>query len=259
MQHTTSTSSSNIKEQMKSLEQLQELDLKIQSLKKNQSELPAILKSLDDSMAKLQMTINLKKNAITELEKTKGQTNAALDLNRDRLARSNSRLEGVQNSQEFQAINKEVDQLKKLNTTLEEQSKKTMTDIESLQAELKGLDAEYLKLKEEREVQAKQVSGQSSKFENEINTLIGERAQYTSVIDKRVLSQYDRIRPARGGLGLVPAIAGRCKGCNMVVPPQLYNQIQKGNDVHNCPSCHRILFIPAQQAASTEPQQRTSA
>jgi uncharacterized protein len=251
-----------IKEQMRNLEQLQELDLKIQNLKKSQGELPLVLKSLDDSMAKVQNNINQKKNAIAEIEKVKGQTSAAQDLNRDRLTRSTTRLEAVQNTQEFQAVNKEVDQLKKLAVTLEEQSKKNTTDIENLQKELSGFDAEYQKLKTERDAQATQVSGQSSKFDTEIAALTGERAQFTTLIDKRVLSQYDRIRGARGGLGIVPAIAGRCKGCNMVVPPQLYNQIQRGDDVHQCPSCHRILFIPnpvATAAAVDGSGQRTSA
>lgn len=233
-----------IKEQMRNLEQLQELDLKIQNLKKSQGELPLVLKSLDDAMAKVQNNINQKKSAIVELEKVKGQTSAALDLNRDRLTRSTSRLEAVQNSTEFQAVNKEVDQLKKLAGNLEEQSKKNTTDFDTLQKELNGFDEEYQKLKAERDVQAGHVSGQSSKFDAEISILVGERTQFTSLIDKRVLSQYDRVRVARGGLGIVPAIAGRCKGCNMVVPPQLYNQIQRGDDVHQCPSCHRILFIP---------------
>jgi predicted nucleic acid-binding Zn-ribbon protein len=249
-----------IKEQMRNLEQLQELDLKIQNLKKSQGELPLVLKSLDDAMAKVQNNINLKKNTIVDLEKIKGQTSAALDLNRDRLARSTGRLEGVQNTQEFQAINKEVDQLKKLAVNLEEQSKKTNTDMDNLQKELTVLDEEYLKLKTERDAQASQVTGQSTKFDTEISTLVGERTQFTSLIDKRVLSQYDRIRGARGGLGIVPAIAGRCKGCNMVVPPQLYNEIQRGNDVHQCPSCHRILFIPNPVATAADSSgQRTSA
>ena len=46
-----------------------------------------------------------------EVEKVQRQTQAALDLNKDRLARANTKLESVQNSQEFQAANKEIDQL----------------------------------------------------------------------------------------------------------------------------------------------------
>ena len=110
--------------QVKALEHLQELDLRIDQLKKNRNALPETLRALDQSLQKIQGTVNTKKNALGEIEKTQRQTQAALDINRDRLARSNTRFESVQNSQEYAAINKELDQLKKLGATLEEQAKK---------------------------------------------------------------------------------------------------------------------------------------
>ena len=109
---------------IESLENLQEIDLKVDSLKKNRSALPAQIKALDDGVSKLRISTELKKNAILEIEKSQKQTQAAQDLNRDRLTRANSKLEAVANSQEFQAANKEIDQLKKLNASLEEQSNK---------------------------------------------------------------------------------------------------------------------------------------
>src|SRR4051812_44543056 len=121
---------------MKALEHLQEMDLKIDQLKKNKNALPETLRLLDQSIAKLQVTINTKKAALAEIEKNQRQTKAALDLNRDRVTRSDSRLQGVQNSQEFQAITKELEQLKKLNTTLEEQAKKSDTDSAAIQKEV---------------------------------------------------------------------------------------------------------------------------
>src|SRR6185295_968135 len=98
---------------------------------------------------------------------------------------------------------------------------------------------------EERSAQAQQVSGQESQVGDEIESLLKERSKFTVSVEPRILAQYDRVRGARAGLGIVPALGGRCKGCNMMVPPQLYNEIQKVTQLHACPSCHRILFVPA--------------
>lgn len=233
-----------LREQLKALEHLQELDLKIDRLKHNKNSLPGTLKTLDASLAKLKQAGDAKKTAVTELEKTRAQTGAALDLNRDRLARANSKLEAVQSGPEFQAANKEIDQLKKLNATLEEQLKKSTQEIESVSKEATDLVAQVAKAEQERSVQAQTVSGQESQFGTEISALVQERSKYTGDVDPRLLAQYDRVRVARAGLGIVPAIGGRCKGCNMMVPPQLYNEVQKGTQMHACPSCHRILFVP---------------
>jgi len=44
---------------------------------------------------------------------------------------------------------------------------------------------------------------------------------------------------------------GTCEGCRMRVPPQLYNQIQRNEQVFLCPSCQRMLhWRPEQSQAS---------
>jgi predicted nucleic acid-binding Zn-ribbon protein len=233
-----------LKEQLKALEHVQEIDLKIDSLKKNKGTLPVALKALDDKLAKVKATVQVKKNALAEVEKTQRQTNAAMDLNRDRLSRSSARLESVQNSQEFQAAQKEIDQLKKQKESLDEQTKKSSADAEAINKELTDLNGQVTTFQQERDDQAQLFSGQSGKMEEEINGLMQERGKYTPQVESRLLAQYDRVRVARAGLGIVPAIAGRCKGCNMMVPAQQFNEIVRGSTLHACPSCHRILFVP---------------
>jgi predicted nucleic acid-binding Zn-ribbon protein len=235
---------SSLKEQLKALEHIQEIDLKIDSLRKNKGTLPAALKALDDQIGKLSASMQLKKTSLLEIEKTQRQTTAALELNRDRLTRSTGRLESVQNSQEFQAAQKEIEQLKKQKESLDEQTKKATTETDAIRKDLGELEAQVAKFKEEREAQATTLTGQSGKMEEEISVLMQERGKHSPVVEARLLSQYDKVRGARAGLGIVPAVAGRCKGCNMMVPPQQFNEIQRGSALHSCPSCHRILFVP---------------
>jgi predicted nucleic acid-binding Zn-ribbon protein len=191
---------------------------------------------------------------ISEIEKMNRQTQAALDLNRDRLSRSTTKLESVHNTQEFQAANKEIDQLKKLNETLEAQAKKSTADMEIVQKEVQSLDEQIQKLQTERDSKAAVLSGKETQFKADIAELSSERLKYSSQIEAKILAQYNRIRPARGGIGIVPAVGGRCKGCNMMVPPQLYNEIHRGTTLHSCPSCHRLLFVPTPTAPTAEGQ-----
>jgi predicted nucleic acid-binding Zn-ribbon protein len=160
------------------------------------------------------------------------------------MTRANAKLESVQNSQEFQAANKEMDQLRKLNQSLDEQLKKTAGDIESENKALATLIGEFEKTGSEQAAQLGVMAGQSADLDGGIAKLMEERKNFTVGVEPRILSLYDRVRAARGGIGIVPSVGGRCSGCNMMVPPQVYNEIQCGTVVHNCPSCHRLLFIP---------------
>ncbi len=241
----------SVAEQMKALESLQELDLKIDRVKKDRTGIPAALKTLDDQLNKVKHTAQLKTHAIGELEKVQRQTQAALDLNKDRLGRSEGRLEGVQNTTEFQAASKEIEQLRKLNTTLGEQGKKTVSDIENANKDLATINGQLETLKSERDAQASTLKNQNADLEGELARLDTERKGYTQQIEPKTLTLYDRVRGARAGVGMAPAIAGRCQACNMMVPPQHYNEIQKGLSLQSCPSCHRILFIKQQSASAS--------
>lgn len=233
-----------LKNQLKALENLQELDLKIDALRKKNADIPAALRALDETLEKARLSFEAKLQSVEEIEKVQRQTQAAVELNRDRLTRANGKLESVGNSQEFQAANKEIDQLKKMSANLEEQLKKVAQDIEAGNQEAAQLKETYEKLKAERDGQASTLQTQGGQLDSEIAALTSQREQFTKQIERRILAQYERIRPARGGVGIAPAMAGRCQACNMVLPPQQYNEVQRSTAVQQCSSCFRILFAP---------------
>ncbi len=234
-----------IKEQLKALESVQEIDLKMDLLKKNKGVLPASLKALDDQMAKLNLSVTSKNLASAEITKNIRQTQAAKELTQDRFSRSSARLESVKNTQEYQATLKEIDQLKKQQDSLTEQLKKLEADQNQIQTQVTEIQSNLAKLQSERESQASTLLGETGKLDQQLQELMQERLRFSPRVDKRLLSQYDRVRVARGGLGIAPAVGGQCKACNMMVPPQQFNELQKGSVMHSCPNCHRVLFVPA--------------
>jgi predicted nucleic acid-binding Zn-ribbon protein len=251
--------SATLKEQLKALEQLQAVDLQIGGLKTQRQSLPGALKTLDDALNRVKANHTIKKNTVEELNKVFRQTKAALELNQDRLTRSMTRLEGIQNSQEFSAVNKEIDQLRKLAHTLEEQQKKANDEIAVGTKGLEDLEAQMVTLQAERDEKASAVTGQDNELNSQISKLQDDRKKYTTIVEARILTNYDRVRGARAGIGISSANGGRCKICNMMVPPQLYNEIQKGLQVHSCPSCHRILYIPTEGSAGVASSTKSEA
>ncbi len=243
-----------VREQLKALENLQEIDLKIGALQKKKAGLPVHLKNLEDAFAKSQQAITFKQNAIAEIERIQRQMHATVDLNKDRLTRAHQKLEAVQNTHEYQAASKELEQLRKMSLGLEDQMKKSKVELEAAQADLAKLTEEFEKIKTERDARLAEMGEHSGKIEGEVQILMSERGKFTPNVDSRVLASYDRVRAARGGIGLSPAGAGRCGVCNIMLPPQLFNEVQKAVAVHQCSSCSRILFVPAKAAESASSQ-----
>ena len=77
--------------------------------------------------------------------------------------------------------------------------------------------------------------------QQKIAAIRGERDSLTRDVRPEVLKRYSGIR-IRRGLAVVGVRNGTCQGCNMNIPPQLYNVLQRGTSIETCPSCHRIIY-----------------
>ena len=79
------------------------------------------------------------------------------------------------------------------------------------------------------------------------------RDTYLSEIDKDLLDRYKQIQGLRNGIAVAFAEAERCLGCNMKIPPQIYNEAVRAEKLVSCPNCHRILVIkPVNERAEKE-------
>ena len=80
-----------------------------------------------------------------------------------------------------------------------------------------------------------------AEIEAKIAELRVERDKLAADVKPDVLKRYSNIRMRRG-LAVVSVRNGTCQGCNMNIPPQLYNVLQRGVSLETCPSCHRIIY-----------------
>lgn len=244
LDHTPPNTKKPLKEQLLALAQTQEVDLKIDRLNAQKAALPAQLQTLDQSLAQHKKSMDLKAKEMEELEKTQRQTHAALELNQDRMERASKKLENVHNSQEFQAASKEIEQLKKLNVTLEAQQAKVLQGVEAIKKAVGEFTAQMEKIQSERDGKSSELAGEEGKLNTDLNALLAERKTFSNGVETSLLNRYDRVRGARAGIGIAAAAGGRCTACNMVVPPQMFNELQRGTELHSCPNCSRILYPP---------------
>ncbi|UCD32982.1 MAG: hypothetical protein JSV38_03655, partial [Desulfobacterales bacterium] len=62
-------------------------------------------------------------------------------------------------------------------------------------------------------------------------------------IDSGLLKTYDLIKERnKGRLAVVPVKDAVCHGCNVNLPPQLYNELYRGDTLKFCPNCQRIIY-----------------
>jgi hypothetical protein len=75
----------------------------------------------------------------------------------------------------------------------------------------------------------------------QIRQLEEKRSKVAGQVDGNLLRRYETIRKKKLP-AMAPVIAGACQGCNMSLPPQMYNNLRVSLGTEICPSCHRIIF-----------------
>jgi len=117
------------------------------------------------------------------------------------------------------------------------------------------IKASVLEIEENSKTMTVQVASQKAeiqakieKLESGIVTDIATRQSTVKSLPASVLKRYEMLREKRQGIAVVEASNGSCLGCNMNLPPQVYNNLFKGDSLIVCPHCQRLLFLRKDQA-----------
>jgi len=156
------------------------------------------------------------------------------------------RITRIRNDKELGLARREVELLKEEIGGLETELVTVMEQAETTTAKLQGLESELARLSGERDREATDLRETIARLSADIERERNERAQLVQTIDGDLRRKYEMIFSRRGGLAVVEVRSGICQGCRMRVPPQLFNQIQRNEQVILCPSCQRMLYWRAE-------------
>lgn len=228
-----------------------------------QIEVLANLQTVDQSLRTKSLAVAEGEGRVAALEEAvRGQTaaaNAAREENsaltarqRDlesRLAAAETKMKDrrmritrIRNDKELGLAKREVELLKEETGTLETELVAVMEQGEAATAKLQGLETELARLTGERDAEAEELREKIARLSGEMERERATRTQLIQAVDGDLRRKYEMIFSRRGGLAVVEVRGGICLGCRMRVPPQLFNEIQRNEQVILCPSCQRMLF-----------------
>ncbi len=228
-------------EELMALEKVQLVDASLDLCKKEHTFEPGALTQIRQAFQEREALCQQLDQKMEGVKVARTQAESAHVLNEERLQRALVKMEAVKKPAEYQAMTREVEQIKKLSSSLLDERLRQDEAHDLLQAEHAQQFAQLGQLRSDFEKETQHFTAVQSELSSRMAQLQQERQQHAESIQKSLLKQYERIRIARKGIGLVVASLGRCAGCHMMVPPQLYNQLQKGQEIVTCPSCLRLL------------------
>ena len=228
-------------DKLKALEDLQKIDVQIAELDRTGSEHPKQLAEIEAQLKTAQAAVDAERARLAEVERQKHQLEEQLAADKERVKKWEGRLSEQRSTREYSALAREIDIAKKQNVT-------TGEEIVSL-----AKQAEDLRLVVDERIAAhdgiaREIGGKAGAIRSALDELASRRRALeekrhaaAAKVDAAMLRRYDAIKKRRG-TAIVPVIGGACKGCNMNVPPQFYNELRATKRIDVCPSCGRMIY-----------------
>ena len=135
--------------------------------------------------------------------------------------------------------------LKKDISLSDEEALTHMTEIETLDAEVKRLQGEVDGAEAVFADFAKNCESELAAAKERLSALETQRKQRMAPnIEPETFQVYERLLQTREGVALAALEERICQACYIQVPVNLYVRVARGTAVVNCPSCDRIFYIP---------------
>ncbi len=232
-----------VEDQMILLKELQGLDQKLNSIGQDQCKLETERQGIDAEVVRIRDMVASLEGSIAELEEQRGKFRLALDQEQVNVERSEGRLPEIKTQKEYLAVLKEIDTAKKLNKDLTEQ-------VEAKNAEIAALTEEKAEKQQNLTEMEAQIAARCGEIEVTLKALQKSRQSLTKQRDsqikplpKNLQRSYRLLMERRAGVAVVEARNGACLGCNMHLPPQLFNSLFLAQEIKTCPHCSRLLFV----------------
>jgi len=232
----------NVNQQIEHLIKLQETDSKILFLTRAVKEFPAKMMAAELPLKESHISLDSAKQKIDLLEKKKRDKESGLDDIGVRIQKMKGRTSEIKTNKEYQALLKEIEAVEKERSTIEDEILVIMEEIDACSKQKKTAEATFIVEKKNIEELKKKMDNDCSEIEKELSSVKELRAGVSAFIDRELYAQYITLIEACNGLAVTEVKEEICQGCNMNIPPQLFVEIKKQEEMFNCPQCRRLLY-----------------
>jgi len=222
--------------------QLQQIDSKIRAIQRTIEDVPRKITEGESPLQDSQNVLNMIKQQYDAFEKKKREKERALEDLNDKINKLKMRTGEIKTNKEYQALLKEIKAVEDDRSSIEDDILSAMEDADTLGKQIKTEEQNYRANKEKFEALKKDIENEKSETEKELLTVQGIRDKVIEAVDSEVYDQYVMLLEICGGLAVIEVKDEICQGCNMNIPPQLFVELKKNEEIYNCPHCRRILY-----------------
>lgn len=223
---------------------LQTIDLKIHLLEEEKALKPLALKEKEQEitrlMEKLKGVQDEQKKVKIEIEKS----DLSLKEKEERIAKLNVQLNTTKTNKEYSVLLNEIGALKSDISVIEDKMLSLYSKVEEFQQQVKTVNKEVEDANQRFTAFEQETAKTILEIDKLLEGLYKNREEFASKIPADLMACYEKITAHMSNkVGLSQVIDEVCQGCFMNITPQEVNELMKGKEVIRCRSCTRILYL----------------
>jgi predicted nucleic acid-binding Zn-ribbon protein len=239
------------KKQIDTLVKVQQIEIETGELKAYLQKVPARISSLEQQLEEFIRGVEDDEAAIEDFNKQYRVQEADVQLNLSKIQKSQEKLRAVKTNKEYQSSLKEIDDIKSVNSKLEDAMLELLEKIETAEKAIKERKQHYKEIVDESKWEKQSIERDAEQREENLVELESKRVAIAAELNAGILKIFSQVKAKQGDLvAIVAVLDAVCQGCNMNIPPQVYNELQRCDSLRYCPSCFRIIYWQDQDERS---------
>ncbi len=190
-----------------------------------------------ESVTEMEARLGGLRTEMRNLELEVASVKAKLRQNQDRLYSGR-----VRNPKELSSLQEEAAALGRRISELEDRQLELMIGIEEDEAELSERQARQRQIEATWQEDQASLQAEKGQLEQRLVELEENRGALRRRIGPADLALYDDLRRTLAGIAVVLLKRGICQTCGVDVPTGVAREVERGEGVHYCPVCSRLLY-----------------
>jgi uncharacterized protein len=251
-------------DELRALAKLAKMDGSASDHEAELRDLPARIEGMRSDLQMLETLLAAERGQIDDATTLRDERAADLKARVNALSEAKGKLSKARTLREADSAEREVEHSRR---AIKEREEEVLSIEETIEQKTASLSEREKQLVEAQAMLRDEETAAEARLKIvrvERDAVLAGREEVVQKLPKRVVKRYEKLRtrPRYDAVSFIGA-DGTCHSCRMALPPQLFIEVQRGDELHECPQCRAFLvheaFVPDVPAGPRPESAPTSA